>query len=357
MSDTYCPLPWTMLTSTTNGSYRPCCEFVSQDNKKRVLWNQDIELYEEYIEPIKQQLLNNQKPLECKRCWDREERGLESQRTRHLHEKGQTYNSIDLKLGNKCNLGCRHCEANSSSVLQSEINRNPNEDWTETQVSDARINFSGDNWVDAALDKITKMEGIKQLKFTGGEPLYIPKVKDLIKNHPNKKDISIDIVTNGLLFTEEMANDLDGWKDVLVNVSVDAIKDHYSYVRWPGKWEDLEPKLDLLATKKHWRINICISVSAWNIWHLPETILYFKKKGFMYDLNFVDEPIWQHPWVYPESLRNQIINKFENYSNQLLDDLVDVVKFTKPYDEKLYKEFLKQKEIKDRLRKQTFEFG
>ena len=83
-SKTFCPLPWTQAASTTDGYYRPCCEFKWEQNEKTVSWQDSWQTKADKITYIKSQLLDNKKPKECNICWKKEAVGIESLREQSL---------------------------------------------------------------------------------------------------------------------------------------------------------------------------------------------------------------------------------------------------------------------------------
>ena len=131
-------------------------------------------------------MLNNGKHKECKRCWDEEKVGYESERIKtnnqghslENYEKGPV--QLALKISNVCNLRCRSCNAIDSVTLSVEgkkyaqkpewkdnfyVKETKRKEFTNTQIEEI-VNWSGN---------------LKRLEIYGGEPLLDPQTFNLFK--------------------------------------------------------------------------------------------------------------------------------------------------------------------------------
>lgn len=361
-SDTFCPLPWLQLASTTDGYYRPCCEFKWKHRDKKAHWTDDIAVYERSISNVKNQLLSNQKPVECNNCWNLESKGIKSLRMHSLLNPlfdKEIYHGIvstDMKLGNLCNLGCRMCEPHSSTVLQNEVKNNPALEWTIDDIDSANNDYLKNNWAEISLEKISKIETLEHLKFTGGEPFAISNVIKFLKHIKNPENITLEFLTNALLINDRKIDLLKNFKKVRLHISCDGIKNSYNYIRWPGDWNNFEEILNKIQYHTDFDLSISITANAYNVYILPEILEYFKNRNLKSSIIIVNVPDFLHPWVYSKDLKTKIKNKYKNY--QHIEQLDVVLKHDILYNEDLYNKFKKQKDIKDRLRNQEFDpFG
>ena len=139
---TICMLPWISIETSPIGTTRPCClaidEIVDDQGNKFDLNKTDLEtIYNSsYMQRLRKQFRQGEKPETCNRCWQEEDAGRVSKRIyrkirlKELVDKVDYDNEIpkqlwfvDLKLGNICNLKCRICGSWSSSKwAQEEIN-------------------------------------------------------------------------------------------------------------------------------------------------------------------------------------------------------------------------------------------
>ena len=127
-----CPLPWTSLEIGVNGGVAPCCLYKGQLPDVKV-YKTDLKTIQQnqYMEDLRTQFKNGEKPAGCDRCWLEEDAGKTSKRMNSLYKmthslKDWTPDSktslkfIDFKLGNVCNLKCRICGSWSSSKWAQE---------------------------------------------------------------------------------------------------------------------------------------------------------------------------------------------------------------------------------------------
>lgn len=357
-SKTFCPLPWLQLASTTDGYYRPCCEFKWKQQDKKAHWNDDISLYNKSISSVKNQLLNNQEPVECSNCWNLEKKGIDSLRIQSL--KNPLFNqqidygivSTDMKLGNLCNLGCRMCEPHSSTVLQNEVKNNPSISWTDEDIDSAYHDYLKNNWTEISLEKISKIDTLEHLKFTGGEPFAIKNVIKFLQQIKNPSNVTLEFLTNALLINDKKIELLKRFKKIRLHISCDGIKNSYNYIRWPGEWDEFEKILDKIQNNTDFDLTISVTANAYNVFILPEILDYFYNRNLNTSIIIVNTPNYLNPWVYPENLKEKIIKKYKNYPH--LKELEIVLKHNIIYNDNLYNMFNKQKDIKDRLRKQFF---
>ena len=104
-----------------------------------------------------------------------------------------------------CNLRCRHC-------------------WIapKYQAPDTAAHESLSPEVFDLIIRQAKPLGLSAVKLTGGEPLLHPEIKkifEIIKEH----DLRINVETNGVLCTTEIAGLLASRKDTFISVSLDGV--------------------------------------------------------------------------------------------------------------------------------------
>lgn len=350
---------WQQVATTTEGNFRPCCSFQWEKKDEKSHFSQGWENIKNSLDPFKKKMNQGIKIKECNYCWNLESKGQDSTRTvalKSINDTSDTIKKIDYKLGNLCNLGCRMCEPFSSTVLQNEILNNKTLNWTKADIEAAEYDYNKQKWFVNALDQALKFSDLDTLKFTGGEPFSIPEVFDFLEQFPNKSNTSAHFVTNALLINKNKIELLKKYKKVHLTVSCDGIKNLYDYIRWPGKWEKFESKY-LQLVDEGFDITVAITVSAFNIYYMPEVLDYFYKKNQELNLIFVTEPWYCQPWVFPQNLKDKIKNKFKKYPH-LTNQYKQIVAHDTEFNENNYEIFLQQKKLKDNLRNQNFDlFG
>ena len=88
--DKFCVLPWVSLEASPIGTVRPCCLALDEitDNNGNKYRLKDTALTDiqnsQYMQNLRQEFLNGQKPQTCRRCWQEERAGRTSKRMHTL---------------------------------------------------------------------------------------------------------------------------------------------------------------------------------------------------------------------------------------------------------------------------------
>lgn len=129
--------------------------------------------------------------------------------------KRQIVKSASIDVTYKCNLKCRHC-----------FNSSGEHSFNGKELSEEEILDIANQLAELQLDSLC---------FCGGEPLLrkeaIYKAAKLLKEKSNNK-LSINMVTNGMLMTEEVADKLKESGVRMVQVSLDGSEaEHHNWLR------------------------------------------------------------------------------------------------------------------------------
>lgn len=354
-SKTYCALAWIGASSITgNGVYRPCCTF--SPNTKIPHWSKPLADNINYYNYLRKDLLAGRQPSECKNCWNLEKaektsiRQLANTKFQHLYQyiiantdkDGATSVKpiyFDMKLSNLCNLGCRMCAPDISSVIEAEVRNNPKENWTE---HDLHFPAMQGTWENNAFNEILRCKDITDLKFTGGEPFANPKIYEFLTYLPNKEKINLEFITNGLLIKDKHFKLFEKFASIEISVSCDGTEDVYNYIRWPADWKKFTNKFHKIKNNIQ-KTQVVSVISAYNIHDVKNMIDYFGDVSF--SMSPLHTPKYMHPFVQGVTF---------DLDNNLHRDIKTIKKSFLPYDKRLHEIFIQQTQIRDRLRQQKF---
>ena len=242
MNNTFCKPAQEHLFISSQGHLAPCC-FI-KDATDRL---QDVEdpLDWFYNHPsqhkLRQNLNSNVADGRCSHCWINEAQGKWSLR---VNENGNNYlgSKPNLKLlhivgGRLCNLACKMCYADLSSMVQME--QRP---W-ELSYPDEQ-NY---NWIDqqdniAKLIKLANTDTLQEIQLQGGEPQLIKGFIDVLQSIPleRKQEMQVQITTNGTVFNERFWKHIKDFKHVIIGLSIDATDERYQLIRYHGSWNVTE---------------------------------------------------------------------------------------------------------------------
>lgn len=316
MTNVFCPLVTNNIELTTQGEMTPCCisskRFCVDGQKANAYNNSITEVINssdrrEWIDNFQQHF-----QTDCKQCYEVELSGGESKRIREINLwrdnlgfKPNTLQSIDLKMGNTCNLACAICGSHSSSKWgsidkQFGIAYTPAQRWQDTDEFWEELNLHADN--------------LKRVELAGGEPFMIKKQIKLIQylvEHDLAKDIDITWITNCTFWPEKIVSYFKEFKMVRIMLSLDNTGKQFEYIRYPAKWDDTyEIFLKFKELQKQGIINLGIShsVGFLNAYWLPEFHAWAREHEVGVYNNLILHPIGARE--LPKSFKDVLWDKF-----------------------------------------------
>ena len=323
-----CPLPWTSLEIGVNGGAAPCCLYKGQvPNVKVYKTNLKAIQQSQYMEDLRTQFKNGEKPAGCDRCWLEEDAGKDSKRINSLYKmkdslKEWTPNSkpalkfIDFKLGNVCNLKCRICGSWSSSKwAQEEM------DYGENPV--ARKHLTEGGWPKKNpqfFEDIKEvLEDVEYFEFTGGEPFMIHNHFKILEHCVEKgyaKNQDIHYNTNG---TQLPGRDIfDLWKHfkrVEIAFSIDDVGEQFEYQRHPANWKEVNHNVNQFKIYQtaNMEFQICTTISIFNVFGLAKIALWVRQfdPKFFY-VNTCFEPDYFNIQTLPKQIKNIVNSRYSD---------------------------------------------
>ena len=441
-SKTICPAVWDHLCVNTMGRNRLCCNALTNNNDKIFLdpndtekqikqkdlleWSRSSDIdgrtliaglgflkhWTHNREPTKKALLKGEQPKVCQQCWHKEKIGMKSLRQfmidrykrRNIWEDflkrannkkiiNKTPTELDLKLGNFCNLSCRMCSGFSSSKFLSETRKI----LKETGYDTSKNRYEKDlhkhivPWWDypefLQLLYYFIDNGLRSIKFTGGEPLMVPNVKKVMEYciETNKvKDLELTIITNMTLIDKEWMNLFSEFKQVSIIGSIDGIGKTYEYIRYPTNWNDVYNKLKLISADSNVYNNdkmdkdgkfipskesyivgtFTFTLSIYNILEVKNIINLRREIGFGLNCIPVFNPAYLDVKYAPELLKDEALEMAESIEPVNENEAIFIKDFKAKVEEsesnignikEMQNKMLEITRVKDPFRKQNFD--
>jgi len=213
--------------------------------------------------------------------------------------------SCNIMITNRCNLKCIMCKQ-----------------WRQPQAQE----LSTQDWKDIIKD--LKENGIRNLHFTGGEPLLRKDFRELV-SHAARYGFVVGLTTNGSLLNKDLLEDLVGSGLRSIAISLDALNNGFDRIRGvPNSFIGVKEAASLIAEmKRKKKIDAYINFTLMNDslrefrdvkrfadeLNLPMAICLLDKNSSIFDLE--------------ENKRNYWINERE-YSS-LLQGLVNFIRVEK----------------------------
>lgn len=320
VSKTICPYPFVHQQIQPDGEIRFCCAAKPQSNidsegkscyvsthKLTDAWNS------ESIKKLRLELINGEKPDCCSHCWIRENEDNTSGTSMRLDYISNTIpietikdrinyaidNSGELHdkpfdfqvmTGNLCNLACKMCTPQYStnfskffknkgiiSIKDIKFQKNS----TRFTNYDAFYNQTYDWPITHPLSNVFAdyIDSLKEIFLLGGEPTLLDGTFEFLEELKSKnktKNILLRLSTNCTNITPRLLENLDNFKNIRINVSLDG-KDEIAYIqRTPSNWELIKKNLDKLIDYKLANpsrsidINIHSVITSLNLHHITD---------------------------------------------------------------------------------------
>jgi MoaA/NifB/PqqE/SkfB family radical SAM enzyme len=380
-------LPWISIETSPMGTSRPCClahdEITDELGKKYDLNETNLETiyHSKYMQRLRKQFREGEKPATCNRCWDEEAAGRDSKRIhsqvrlKELYQQVDWANDdpdqlwfVDLKLGNICNLKCRICGSWSSSswateemaYLPKDVNKKSHiaYTWLKQGAWPRKTETFWDNMRNL-------MPNIKYIEFTGGEPWMIQEHFDLLQfavDEGYSKKIDIHYNTNA---TQTPLPHTKMWSQfgrVDIAFSVDNVGARFEYERYGAKWNEANENIDRTHfAKTEFAPNIttqlCFTINIQNVYYLDELLAWADTKpwGSVY-FNMLHSPSHMSIQYMTPAAKELVINKLKTTfwtNNKYQQEIDNVIKFIENGPGSDGAEFLRQMRQTDTYRKQS----
>lgn len=346
MSDTWCVYPFVHLATLTNGDVTPCC--IAKSYKNINLNNLDVDEVWNHNEvlTLRSSLMTNKKVPNCIQCYNDEAHGIDSHRissNRYFKDNydldQSSFNSpivdiknlitLDLRLGNTCNLKCIMCRPNESHKWFEDILKLDQEELTPIVQQDIRYktvyNRDDYNWINKKkfwdnIDEV--LPNIKEFIFGGGEPFMLKEVKQLLKRAVEldvAKNISIRFHTNGTYLQKQDFDFLSKFKKAQLMFSIDGVNEINYFLRYPADWKKI---IETIEISEQYPVNIetfiLCSLNSVSSFYLDKLYDYVDNKNWKkltvknIILGRVHQPSYLNPQLLDKSRKEIVKIKLEN---------------------------------------------
>lgn len=242
--------------------------------------------------------------------------------------------SLDIRFGNLCNQKCIMCNPTFSNMWYDEyhdyykktsfgqsrqINITKNTD-TGKWITPPELNwFEDPRWWPKFE---TMMPHLKHIYITGGEPMVTPAhdiMLDKLIEAGYAKDIWLEYDTNCSAINDKIAQRWFHFKKVHIRGSMDAIKDQYEIIRFPGNWEKFQRNVaklkeyELQSDNKIKLVTLTSCFQMSTIYSIIETEEWCKNLGIDFHVRFLAGPTHQSANSLSRESKLQLIEYYEQY--------------------------------------------
>jgi len=223
----YCNAPWLGLAYEGTVGCKPCCEWKGDEFPGTYT---DY-IKSDYLKKFKDLMYQDKMHRHCIECIHNEKVGKGSRRQfyQRLPNSPNTEGiykliRLDYRAGNICNMKCRMCSPQSSSLREEEEG-----------MTIPRIDTSDVYDID--------LTHLKELSILGGEPSIDIPVRKFIDHVSNAVNCGVLITTNGTNASNKWFETLKKIKDLYITLSIDATGDIQDYQRKGGEWSKIKKNI------------------------------------------------------------------------------------------------------------------
>lgn len=343
----FCVLPWVHFHAWPDSKVMPCCVADSTmpvskiESDKSILEMMNSDGYKE----LRMQMLNDEAPVACTRCYDLENMGMSTMRTSHNIRSGIDYSQyianvtnhdgslndfelkyMDIRFSNLCNFKCRSCGPSCSSQWAQEyIDKKGKEKWDQHFPGQKIIVNNNEDQV--FMTKLKPyLKDVTEVYFAGGEIIITPEHYECldywIENGYADK-IELNYTTNfSTLHGYKDKNLIEYWskfKNIQVWASLDAHGKLAECMRKGTDWNRTVKNIrDLKEKLPHVKFGITPTISIWNIFKFPDFFDYMVENNLI-DLDLCPRfNLATHPWyanimILPRHVKNRLIELYRVY--------------------------------------------
>lgn len=324
----FCIKPWVHCHVTTLGDVRPCC--VSPVRYGSFAQATLDEIWQgPAIRRFRAAHLSGKEVPGCERCYEAEKVGAFSMRKNANEYFGERARSwveatgpdgaapmarpvdYDIRFSNICNFKCRSCyHAASSSWYKDHvaIHGAPNGPKAIIRAFDAPSDF----W--AAFGEF--VGDIEKIYFAGGEPLLQDEHYEVLRalHEHGRHDVFIFYNTNFSALDYRGTTVTELWRSfsrLTVAASLDSSGARAELMRHGQSWQRVLDNRERLRREcPQVLFRVACTVSALNVWHLPEFHRELIEAGFIeadeFDINIAHYPPKNSAQVLPRELKQEV---------------------------------------------------
>lgn len=311
-----CLWPFRHVSVDQRGRIRPCCswrfeEYEEHYNESDIINfnNSSIQDYidSKFVKGLQENMINDQFPKGgCSDCINEMKSGrdtlFEAGNRKYAMGKKFKIHDMEIKFGNKCNLGCVMCGPACSTLLENEsIDNFDLIDSYGFEATKKRIYDDIVPW----FERDDKMEELAQfassshlIRFTGGEPTvngYLRKFLGYLKKYTTQTEIKM--TTNGFKIPQSLLDSVSEFQGVWFDFSIDGVGKVNEFVRWPSKWQNICDNIKRCNDLHNSRVTVKTTLHVMNIHNIGEICEWVTKNQDIaeWDVNLVWEPSHLRP--------------------------------------------------------------
>ena len=227
---------------------------------------------------------------------------------------------IEIETGNLCNLKCRMCNGNTSSLIAKDA---VHQKWSDgarlRDAGPAPYKLRRPVSVTSLADELAKdTEGqVKRLYFIGGEPLLVREVRGLLEGliaAGHSHEIELSFVSNGSVVPRWLSLGAH-FRRVDFAVSIDGFAEHYEYIRYPGNWLQLTKHLQQIREIPNINLIVTSTIQINNALNITNLFRYLDSVDISFMAYLLHWPRYLAATALPAAIRQVAAARLREYGD------------------------------------------
>lgn len=346
LSDSHCVYPWIYQLIGNEGGLKPCCKFAeeSANIKNTSIHNNYLGTY---MRDLRQAFRQGQRPSQCDHCWTCESAGIPSMRQGGRYKFREHYykidyqqedytnlKSLDLSLGNNCNLRCNICNPSASSTMAKHL-------LAKGTLSPIEFNRIGQavTWADSDEfwhQVVAMIDHLHYMDIYGGEPLMSKKhfvILEKLIALGAANNIKLDYNSNGTVYSEKFFNLWQHFKEVKISFSIDDIEHRFEQQRVGAVWSEVLSNLKKYNQHRSnkFTTEVIVTVNTQNVYWLPEILKWIAGQSFdSSTFNLLHSPDQYNIRSLDHKEKNKISDKLSAHTqHDIVRSVINLLKLPK----------------------------
>ena len=350
----FCVLPWIHFHAWPNGQVMPCCVADSSMPVSKIDPGESIiqMMNSDDYKKMRLAMLEDEPVEACKRCYNLEMLGTWTMRQSHNMRRGEQYvdmidattkpdgsitdfkmKYMDIRFSNMCNMKCRSCGPECSSLRAQEItdiHGLPNyiKFFKTTKMV---VNNNEDQKFMAKLKPYLK--DVEEVYFAGGEIIITPEHYECLDywiENGQARNIELTYTTNFSSLKFKDKDLINYWKQfpkLKIWASLDAMGPVAETIRKGTDWDRIMKNLNTLREQvPHAEFQITPTIRIWNVFDFPDFFDYMMKEGFL-DItsaprfNLLTNPWYANIMILPVSVKRRLVELYRVYEKKYADNV------------------------------------
>jgi len=191
----------------------------------------------------------------------------------------------------------------------------PNPNTESTKLLPENPWYDQTEWILHELLK--KPETLRELYFSGGEPMIQKQVEEIIDfciDHRMSGHVCLKFNTNCTVVPEKILAKLEKFQKLFIGLSIDGFGPYWEYIRYPGKWDRVDGNIKKLIRLENAYVIMVPVLQVYNALNLVELFRYSDRMGVDCWIGPLTSPWFLNVSVLPERARKLAVKRLREYT-------------------------------------------